>query len=149
MVESMYKHILTPTDGSELSKKALQHGAALAKALGADLTALTVSAPFETFTVEPSVIMDSLDQYREIISSQLTKYLEAARQIAASEGVTCEVLSVEHEHPHEGIIDTAKKKECDLIVMASHGRHGVSAILLGSVTAKVLVHCTVPVLVYR
>lgn len=145
----MYKHILIPTDGSELSKKALQHGAALAKAVRADLTILTVSAPFQTFVVEPSVVMDSLDQYRQIVSSQSAKYLEAARLIAAEAGVACEILTIEHEHPYRAIIDTAKNKGCDLIVMASHGRQGVSAILLGSVTAKVLVHCTVPVLVYR
>ena len=145
----MYKHILIPTDGSELSKKALQHGAALATAVGADLTVLTVSAPFQAFVIEPSVIMESLDQYREIISSQSTKVLEAARQIVSKENVTCEVLHVHHEYPYQAIIDTAKNIGCDLIVMASHGRHGMSAILLGSVTAKVLVHCAVPVLVYR
>jgi nucleotide-binding universal stress UspA family protein len=148
-MKNMYKHILIPTDGSELSKKALHHGAALAKAVRADLTVLTVSAPFQTFVVEPSVVMDSLDQYREITSSQSAKYLEAAQQIAAKEDVTCEVLSVEHEYPYQAVIDTATNKGCDLIVMASHGRHGVSAMLLGSVTAKVLVHCAVPVLVYR
>ncbi|HET7804629.1 MAG TPA: universal stress protein [Pseudolabrys sp.] len=145
----MYKHILIPTDGSELSKKALQHGAALAKAVGADLTVLTVSAPYQAFVVEPSAVMDSLDQYREITSSLSGKVLEAARQIVSKEGVTCKVLHVEHEHPYQAIIDTAKNNGCDLIAMASHGRHGVSAILLGSETAKVLIHCTVPVLVYR
>jgi nucleotide-binding universal stress UspA family protein len=145
----MYKHILIPTDGSELSKKALQHGAALARAVEADLTALTVSAPFQTVVVEPNFVMESLDQYRDIVSSQTIKYLETAQQITAKEGVTCKVLRIEHEHPYQAIIDTAESNGCDLIVMASHGRHGVSAILLGSVTAKVLVHCTIPVLVYR
>ena len=121
----------------------------MTKAVRAKLTILTVSAPFQSFVVEPSLVMDSLDQYRAIASSQSTKYLEAARSIAAEEGVACEIVSVEDEHPYRAIIETAENKGCDLIVMASHGRHGVSAILLGSVTAKVLVHCTVPVLIYR
>lgn len=91
----------------------------------------------------------ALEQYREIAASQSAKYLEAARLIATKEGVACEVLSVEDENPYQVIIDAAKDRGCDLIVMASHGRHGVSAMLLGSVTNKVLVHCTVPVLVCR
>ncbi len=145
----MYKHMLIPTDGSELSKKAAQHGIALAKAVKAKITAVTVSAPFQTLVVEPYTVMDSLDQYREIVLSRTAKYLDAVRDIAATMDVACDVMHVEHEHPYQAIIDTARKRGCDLIVMASHGRHGVSAILLGSETAKVLAHCAVPVLVYR
>jgi nucleotide-binding universal stress UspA family protein len=64
-------------------------------------------------------------------------------------GVACETIQVEHEHPYQAIIDTADSKGCDLIVMASHGRHGISAIVLGSETVKVLTHCKIPVLVHR
>jgi nucleotide-binding universal stress UspA family protein len=71
------------------------------------------------------------------------------RDIAVTAGVGCDILHVEHEHPYQAIIDTAKSRRCDVIVMASHGRHGISAMLLGSETVKVLTHCTVPVIVYR
>lgn len=145
----MYKHLLIPTDGSELSKKAVQHGIALAKACKAKVTTITVSAPFRPFMVEPNLVLDSADQYREVALAQTKQALDVVRHAAAKAGVVCELVYVEHDHPYQAIIDTVKAKGCDLIVMASHGRNGVSAILLGSVTTKVLTHCTVPVLVCR
>ena len=75
--------------------------------------------------------------------------LGAAAHAAQAAGIACETIQVEHEHPYRAIIDTAESKGCDLIVMASHGRHGISAIVLGSVAVKVLTHSTIPVLVYR
>ena len=129
----MYKHMLIPTDGSELSKKAAQHGIALAKAVKAKITAVTVSAPFQTLVVEPYTVMDSLDQYREIVLSRTAKYLDAVRDIAATMDVACDVMHVEHETPYQAIIDTARKKG---LRFDRHGfpwpGHGVSAILLGS-----------------
>ena len=77
------------------------------------------------------------------------KRLARVQEAAAAAGVACEVVHVEHEHPYEAIIDVAKTKGCDLIVMASHGRRGISAMVLGSETLKVLTHSTIPVLVYR
>lgn len=145
----MYRHLLISTDGSALSKKAVHHGIALASALHAKVTAITVSTPFQSFVVEPSVTLDSIDQYREVIRVQSGTYLEAVQQVAADVGVACELVHVEHEHPFESIIATAKERHCDLIVMASHGRHGVANLLLGSVTTKVLTHCSIPVLVCR
>jgi nucleotide-binding universal stress UspA family protein len=145
----MYNHMLIPTDGSDLSKRAAQHGVALAKVVGARITAVTVSAPFDTFVIEPSTFMGSFDQYRQIVSASAEKYLDVMRDIAVTAGVGCDILHVEHEHPYQAIIDTAKSRRCDVIVMASHGRHGISAMLLGSETVKVLTHCTVPVIVYR
>ena len=108
----MYKHMLIPTDGSELSKKAAQHGIALAKAVKAKITAVTVSAPFQTLVVEPYTVMDLLDQYREIVLSRTAKYLDAVRDIAATMDVACDVMHVEHEHPYQAIIDTARKRGC-------------------------------------
>jgi nucleotide-binding universal stress UspA family protein len=77
------------------------------------------------------------------------KCLDQVKTAALAQDVSCDVMYVEHEHPYRAIIDAANNQHCDLIVMASHGRHGISAILLGSVTVKVLTHSTIPVLVYR
>jgi nucleotide-binding universal stress UspA family protein len=145
----MYKHILIPTDGSELSKKAVDQGTRLAKALNAKVTAITVSAPFHIFAVEPGMLTDTPDQYKKRIAALTTKYLKAATDAAAAAGVPCDVVEVEHEHPYQAIIDTARKRGCDAIVMASHGRRGVAAVVLGSETVKVLTHSNVPVVVVR
>jgi nucleotide-binding universal stress UspA family protein len=145
----MYRHILIPTDGSELSKKAIQYGMALAKEAGAKVTAITVSTPFHVFAAEPAMITDTPASYADRVTRNSAKYLGAAKDVAAASGVSCEGVHVEHEHPYRAIIDTATGKSCDLIVMASHGRRGVSAIVLGSETVKVLTHSTIPVLVYR
>jgi nucleotide-binding universal stress UspA family protein len=145
----MYKHILIPTDGSELSKKAIQHGIALAKAVNAKIMAITVSTPFHTMAVEPGMVSDTSESYAKRIIEITTKYLDVVKSAAAASGVTCDVVHVEHEHPYQAIINTAKNNGCDLVVMASHGRRGVSAIVLGSETVKVLTHSAIPVLVYR
>src|SRR5262252_5533793 len=116
----MYKHILIPTDGSELSKKAVDQGIGLAKALNAKVTAVTVSEPFHIFAVEPGMLTDTPDAYEKRIAVLTGKYLKAAKDAATAAGVACDVVQVEHEHPYETIIDTARKRGCDAIVMASH-----------------------------
>jgi nucleotide-binding universal stress UspA family protein len=128
----MYTNILIATDGSGLSEKAVMHGIALARRIGAKVTVLTVLPPFHMFTAE----------YAE-------KTLGAAARLAQGAGLACEGLHVQHDFPYQAIIDTAASKGCDLIVMASHGRHGISGILLGSETMKVLTHSKIPVLVHR
>jgi nucleotide-binding universal stress UspA family protein len=145
----MYKHILIPTDGSELSQKAIDHGIKLAKALNAKVTAVAVSEPFHMFAVEPSMVTDTPEEYKRRIATVTAKYLKTAKDTAAGAGVSCDGVHVEHEHPYEAIIDAAKRMGCDAIVMASHGRRGVSAIVLGSETVKVLTHSTTPVVVVR
>ena len=145
----MYKHILIPSDGSELSKKAVDHGIGLAKALSAKVTAVTVSEPFHIFAVEPGMVTDTPDEYKKRVAALAAKYLKAAKDAATAAGVACDVLQVEHEHPYETIIDTARKRGCDAIVMASHGRRGVSAVVLGSETVKVLTHSNIPVVIVR
>jgi nucleotide-binding universal stress UspA family protein len=144
----MYKHILLPTDGSELSKAAVKHGIALAKAIGARVTALVVSTPLNSLVVDPSIVSGALDQYKALVAEQTAKYLENISANAREAGVDCGTLCVEHDKPYEAIVDTAKSHGCDLVVMASHGLRGVSAIL-GSETLKVLTHTSVPILVYR
>jgi nucleotide-binding universal stress UspA family protein len=145
----MYKHILIPSDGSELSKKAVDHGIRLAKALNAKVTAVTVSEPFHIFAVEPGMVTDTPDEYKKRVAALAAKYLKWAKDDATAADVACDVVQVEHEHPYETIIDTARKRGCDAIVMASHGRRGVSAVVLGSETVKVLTHSNIPVVVVR
>ena len=146
---TMYKNILIPTDGSELAEKAVQHGITLAKEIGAKITVLTVSAPFHTFTFETRMVEDTPDEYKKRAQQYATKTLDAVAKKAKAAGVACNAIYLEHEHPYQAIIDTARSNGCDLITMASHGRRGVSAVVLGSETVKVLTHSTIPVLVYR
>lgn len=145
----MYSNILIPTDGSELAMKAVSHGVQLAKAIGAKVTILTVTLPFHVFSAEAAMIEDTPDDYTMRIAEQAQKTLIAASGVAKAAGVPCEALAVEDDRPYEAIIDTAASKGADLIIMASHGRKGISALILGSETAKVLTHCKVPVLVHR
>lgn len=145
----MYEHILLPTDGSDLSRNAIEHGIALAKAVGAQVTALVVSTPLYSLVVDPSVVSGSLDEYKTLVAGHTAKYLATVQDTARRSGVNCNVLCIEHDQPYATIIDIANKSGCDLIVMASHGLRGVSATMLGSETLKVLTHTLIPVLVYR
>ena len=140
----MYTHILIPTDGSELAGKGVQHGVALAKLIGAKITILTVLPP-DMITADREV-----DEIRKASKQKhAEEVLGAVATQTQTAGVACETIQVEHEHPYQAIINTADSKGCDLIVMASHGRRGISSIVLGSETVKVLTHCKIPVLVYR
>jgi len=145
----MYKGILIATDGSALGAKAVQHGIALAKRIGASTTVLTVLPPFHMFTTDTQMLEDTPAQYKTRMQKHAEETLAAAAHTARAAGVACETIHVEHEHPYQAIIETAESKGCDLIVMASHGRHGISAIVLGSETVKVLTHSKIPVLVHR
>jgi len=149
----MYKHILIPTDGSELSKKAIAQGVALARALSAGLTFVTVRAPFHAMAGEPEMVVTMPEEYTAYVHDYLTAEsgarLAAAKAVAEAEGVACETVDVAHDHVHQAILETAAEKGCDLIVMASHGRRGISAVVLGSETVKVLTHGNLPVLVCR
>ena len=144
----MYQRILVPTDGSEISNKAVQTAAALARLSGAAMMTLSVKEPFpysaisEMQPVPPQEFYDA----QERIAAERVKNAVAA---ALAAGVTCQGHTVEALHPWEAILDHAKTQGCDLIVMASHGRRGLSALLLGSETQKVLTHSPVPVLVVK
>ena len=144
----MYRHILIPTDGSMLSEMAIDHGVALAKATHAKVTALTVSASFNGLSLAPGIVLNR-EQFKEQAADFAAKHLSIAKDAADAANVTCDVLQVEHDHPYRAIIDTANEKGCDVIVMASHGRSGVAALVLGSETLKVLTHSSIPVLVFR
>lgn len=145
----MLKHILIPTDGSELSQKAIDYGMALAKSVNAKVTVMTVTTPFYVFAVEPGMVTDTPEQYEKRMTALAAKYLDVAKESAAAASVPCDTLHVEHDQPYLAIIDTAARRSCDLIVMASHGRRGIAAVVLGSETVKVLTHSIIPVLVFR
>jgi len=145
----MYKKILVPTDGSPLSAAAIAHGIGLAKSTGATVVGMTVSVPFHTFALDPMMVSDTKESYKKDCEARATKDLGVITAAARAAGVPCDVVHVDAEHPYEGIIDTARRASCDLIVMASHGRKGASALVLGSETVKVLTHSKVPVLVCR
>jgi len=145
----MYTNILLPTDGSELAGKAVRHGIDLAKRIGARTTALTVLPPFHVFTADTQMLEDTPSQYQARMQTRAEKTLGAVSRTAQAAGVPCELIQLEHEHPYQAIIDTAASKGCDLVVMASHGRRGIAAIVLGSETVKVLTHSKIPVLVHR
>jgi nucleotide-binding universal stress UspA family protein len=145
----MFKHILLPTDGSELSQRAVEQGIALAGTMGARVTGLYVAAPFHVLGYEPAQLQPSRDEYQRMSDERAASVLGAVSSAASAAGVPCDAVSAVGDDPYEEILRTAKANGCDLIVMASHGRRGVKALLLGSETQKVLTHGTVPVLVYR
>ncbi len=144
----MFKRILVPTDGSDITGKAVDKALALAKSVGATVYAISVKEPFPYSAIsemQPTPPQEFFDAQERIAAKRLAQVTDAAK----ASGVACQAHSVEALHPWEAIIDHAKRMECDLVVMASHGRRGVSALLLGSETQKVLTHSTVPVLVVR
>jgi nucleotide-binding universal stress UspA family protein len=145
----MFKHILIPTDGSDLSRKAVLYGVRLAKELGAKVTGLTVAEPYRVATMDTILISVDEGDYEEQSRVLSEKAMEQVKMAAQAAGVPCETVREVNDQPYRAIIDAAQALQCDLIVMASHGRRGISALLLGSETAKVLTHSTIPVLVYR
>jgi nucleotide-binding universal stress UspA family protein len=145
----MYKHILIATDGSELAQKAVDQGLELAKALGARVTAVTVTEPWPATVVGDAVIAFPVEEYEESVAATAGKVLAAVAEAAKKQGVSCTTLHVKDRYPAEGIVDTAKAKACDLLVMSSHGRRGLTKLLLGSQAIEVLTHSSVPVLVCR
>lgn len=145
----MYKHILIPTDGSALATTAVKQALEFAKAISAEVTILTVHEPFHLFTLETEMMSDTLAIYNEHAKRHAKAILAKVDTLAKARAVKCTLLDVEADYPYEAIIDTAKKKKCDLIAMASHGHGGVKALILGSETQKVLAHSSIPVLVYR
>jgi nucleotide-binding universal stress UspA family protein len=144
----MYQRILFPTDGSDITAKALQSALGLAKLTGAALYVIAVKDPFPYGAIsemQPTPPQEFLDAQERVAAARVKHALDAA--VAA--GITAHGHTVEAVHPWEAIIEHAKAQACDLVVMASHGRRGLSALLLGSETQKVLTHVSLPVLVVR
>ena len=145
----MFKHILLPTDASPASTAGVEKGIELAAALKAKVTALVVIEQFHVLTLNPKQLESSRQEYEAMATRHATEALEGARAGAEAAGVPFETRMLRGDHPHEVIVATAKAEGCDLIAMASHGRRGVSAMVLGSQTARVVTQATVPVLVLR
>ena len=147
----MYKHILIPTDGSPLSRKAIVNGVKLAKALGAKVTGLFAAPPATPVVYAEFVPIGYMtpQQHAAMIEKTASRYLGVIEQAAKSAGVACECVRVTNDFPADAILAIAKKNKCDLIFMASHGRRGLASVLLGSETQKVLTHSKIPVLVSR
>ena len=145
----MFKHILLPTDGSELSEAANQQGIRFAKSIGAKVTGLCVMPLQHPFFYETEIPMDALEQAAKRYKELAETHLAAIEKEAKAAEVACEVVYEKNDYPYEAIIRVAEQKGCDLIMMASHGRRGVGAFLIGSETQKVLTHSKIPVLVYR
>jgi len=144
----MFKRILVPTDGSEITSQAVTTAIELAKSVGAQIFTISVKEPFPYSAIsemQPTPPQEFFDAQERIAAKRLQSVVELAK----AAGVNCQAHSIEALHPWEAIIDHATNMECDLLVMASHGRRGMSALLLGSETQKVLTHSKVPVLVVR
>lgn len=148
----MFKHILLPTDGSQLSERAVQRGIKFAKEIGARVTSVHVIPEFRMMADDSFVLPTSPDlkrRYDKQAKARAGAMLDKIGESAKAAGVQYEGVSVVGDVAFKAIIDTAKKRKCDLIMMASHGRRGLSGLLLGSETAKVLTHSKIPVLVVR
>jgi nucleotide-binding universal stress UspA family protein len=149
----MYKSVLIATDGSDLSRKAIEQGVTLAKSIGASVVGITVSPTLHAFALgvgmDPLLVTETLEQYRKTCEAHAERVLAILRDTARIAGVPYEGVHAVNDHPYDAIIATARDKQCDLIIMASHGRKGASALLLGSETTKVLTHSKIPVLVCR
>jgi nucleotide-binding universal stress UspA family protein len=147
----MYKHILIPTDGSALSRKAIANAVKLAKSVGAKVTGFFASPPATPLVYKDFLPVNYMTpgEHARIIEKNAAKYLSVIEQAAKRAGVRCKCIHVTSDFPADAILAVAKKQKCDLIFMASHGRRGIAGVLLGSETQKVLVDSKIPVLISR
>jgi nucleotide-binding universal stress UspA family protein len=156
-MSKMFGHILIATDGSQMSNSAVDYGVRLARALGSRVTGLHVIPEFHRFTYRAQMLLtyratlpaDTEEAWLAATASHARSVLAVVKKAAAQAGVRCDVGCVRHDQPFRAIIDAAKTKRCNLIVMASHGRGGMQGVVLGSEAHKVLVHSHLPVLVWR
>ena len=147
----MFQRILIPTDGSTVARKAIKAGAAFAKEINATVVGYYAVEAIERlyYAGGRSARPISIDELQKRLNAQGEQFLAEIQKAADSAGVSCETVMTSPAVPHQGIIDTARKKKCDVIFMATHGRGKVAALILGSVTQKVLTQSKIPVLVYR
>ncbi len=147
----MFKHILVPTDGSELSQATARRAIDFARETGARITLFFAKPEYPIAYFGEGALIDPTtpEKFAELAEQQATEYLGEVRKLCDEAGVECGAVSVTSDVPYEAIIEAADKAGCDLIFMASHGRRGISGLLLGSETNKVLTHSKIPVLVYR
>ena len=148
----MYRRILIATDGSKLAQVAVEHGLELAQSVGAAAIFVTITEPWSALEMAGAAEQgrpEAIQAYEDAAARSAETILEDAKSLAQSIGVVSETRHVRDRPPAEGILETAESEQCDLIVMASHGRRGLGRMLLGSQTAEVLAHSKKPVLVLR
>jgi nucleotide-binding universal stress UspA family protein len=148
---AMFKHILVPTDGSTLSAEAVARAIGFAKEISARITFLFAKPDYPIAFYGEGALIDPTtpEKFGEMAERQAREVLDQCEALARDGGVAASAISITNDIPYEAIIDTADANGCDLIFMASHGRRGLSGLLLGSETQKVLTHSSIPVLVYR
>jgi nucleotide-binding universal stress UspA family protein len=145
----MFKHILLPTDGSRLSERAVFQGIELARQHGARVTAIHAMPEFHLLSYRAAALDETRDHFAQDAQLHAQRYLDFVRRTADEAKVECATVAELSDHPHEAICQAARRLNCDLILMASHGRRGLASLLLGSETQRVLAHSEVPVLVWR
>ncbi|MDD5296649.1 MAG: universal stress protein [Rhodocyclaceae bacterium] len=147
----MFKHLLVPTDGSDLSASTVKRAVAFAKEAGARVTFFYAKPDYPVSFYGEGALVDPTtpEKFAEMAEEQAREILSASLAEASAAGVECSGVSATSDMPYDAIIETANANACDLIFMASHGRRGISGLLLGSETHKVLTHSTIPVLVFR
>ena len=146
----MFKHILIPTDGSELSQKAIRVGIELAKFHGARVTGVHAIPDYHLMIAyEGAFDPVTEERIEKEARTRAENYLDFIKKTAAAASVPCDTVCETSDHPYDAIIKTADAKGCDLILLHSHGRKGLAAILLGSETRKVLTYSKIPVMVVR
>jgi nucleotide-binding universal stress UspA family protein len=145
----MFKHLLLPTDGSQLSEAAIESGVKFAKSINAKVTGFYAMPKYHLLTYRADMMAGSKQEFEKDSKAHADRFLEVIVKAARAAGVPCETALATSDHPYEAIITMAQEKGCDLIMMASHGRRGVQGLLLGSEAHKVLTHSKIPVLVFR
>lgn len=147
----MFKHILVPVDGSDLSKDTARRAVSFAKEAGARITAFFARPEYPVSYYGEGALIDPTtpEKFAELAEQQAQQVLDFVVELCQNDGVEVDRLALTSDIPYQAIIDAATQSNCDLIFMASHGRRGISALLLGSETHKVLTHSKIPVLVYR
>lgn len=145
----MFKHILLPTDGSPLSEATIRRAVEFAKSINARVTGFHVVPDFRVITYRTDMLADTRDRFEQDAKTQADKLLAVIQNVAKQVGVPCDVVTATSDDPYDAIIKAAQERNCDLIVMASHGKRGLQGVILGSETQKVLTHSKIPVLVFR
>jgi nucleotide-binding universal stress UspA family protein len=145
----MHNHLLVAIDGSELAFGALKEGLGIAKKFGARVTIVTVTEPWQSVLIGGTGVGAPLEDYDKANVDWASKTLSEGKAVAEEVGVKADTVHVKDSYPADGIIATAEQRDCDMIVMASHGRRGFSRLLLGSQANEIVTHSTVPVLIWR
>jgi nucleotide-binding universal stress UspA family protein len=145
----MYKHILIASDGSELAARAVEQGLTLARTLGSKVTAVTVTEPWTAAVSGEWAVAFPVEEYEKAAAANAGKILAGVSEAAQRIGVACETVHIKDQFAAEGIVEEAKSRGCDLIVMGSHGRRGLAKFVLGSQASRVLTHSATPMLIVR